>query len=68
MSSSRGSADDGLRLQLPDSMRQKYFAGMSAIQMAVVVEQALEVWFSGKEAPVFSSEDLKCLDLHIFPS
>lgn len=50
MSSSRASADDGLRLKLPDSMRQKYFAGMSAIQMAEVVEQALEAWFSGKEA------------------
>ena len=50
MNSSRASAGDGLRLKLPDSMRQKYFAGMSAIQMAEVVEQALEAWLSGKEA------------------
>ena len=50
MSSGRASADDGLRVKLPDSVRQKYFVGMSAIQMAKVVEQALEAWFSGKGA------------------
>lgn len=49
MIANKASADDGLRLKLPDSIRQKNFAGMSAIQMAEVVEQALEAWFFGKE-------------------
>ena len=34
--------------RLPDSICEKYFSGMSTVQMAEVVAQALEAWFSGK--------------------
>lgn len=44
------SPDDGTRVKLPDNICEKYFTGMSAVQMAEVVSQALEAWFSGKEA------------------
>ena len=43
------SADEGVKVKLSDDIRQKYFAGMSVLQMEEVVEQALEAWFSGKE-------------------
>ncbi len=43
------SHDDGTRVKLPDNVCEKYFTGMSAVQMAEVVLQALEAWFSGKE-------------------
>ena len=44
------SPDDGTKVKVPDSICEKYFSGMSAVQMAEVVAQALEAWFSGKEA------------------
>ena len=43
--------DDGTRVRLPDNICEKYFSGMNDVQMAEVVAQALEAWFSGKEAP-----------------
>ena len=38
-----------VNIKLSADVRRKYFAGMNAIQMSEVVEQALEAWFSGKE-------------------
>lgn len=44
------SPDDGTRVKVPDSICEKYFSGMNIVQMAEVVAQALEAWFSRKEA------------------
>lgn len=44
------SPDDGTRVKVPDSICEKYFSGMNTVQMAEVVAQALEAWFSRKEA------------------
>lgn len=44
------SGNEGMRVILSEDIRQKYFSDMNAAQMAEVVEQALEAWFSGKEA------------------
>lgn len=46
----KASCDDGTRVKLPDNICEKYFSGMNAVQMAEVVVQALEAWFTGKEA------------------
>lgn len=43
------SSGEDVQIKLSDDIRQKYFVGMSAAQMAEVVEQALEAWFLGKE-------------------
>ena len=54
-------------MKLPDSVRQKYFVGIEwPFRWLNVVEQALEAWFSGRGLPMFSSEDLKSLDLQYF--
>ena len=37
-------------IQTLDDICEKYFSGMNAVQMAEVVVQALEAWFTGKEA------------------
>lgn len=44
------SGNEGMRVILSEDIQQKYFSDMNAAQMAEVVEQALEAWFSGKEA------------------
>ena len=44
------SGNEGMRVILSEDIWQKYFPDMNAAQMAEVVEQALEAWFSGKEA------------------
>ena len=41
---------NGMSLKLPKAICSKYFDGMSAEQMADIVEQALDAWFAGKEA------------------
>ena len=46
----KASCDEGTRVKLPDNICEKYFSGMNAVQMAEVVTQALEAWFTGKEA------------------
>ena len=38
-----------LKEKLPEDLLKKYFEGMDALQVAGVVEQALEAWFSGRE-------------------
>ena len=38
-----------LKVKLPEDFLKKYFEGMDALQVADVVEQALEAWFSGRE-------------------
>lgn len=38
-----------LKEKLPEDLLKEYFEGMDALQVAGVVEQALEAWFSGKE-------------------
>lgn len=42
------SSEDGVMIRLSDRILNKYFKGMSTEQMAEVVEQALDAWFSGK--------------------
>lgn len=44
------STDKVVKVELSAEIRKRYFDGMNADQMAKVVEQALEAWFSGKEA------------------
>jgi ParB family chromosome partitioning protein len=46
------SEDAGVNLKLPKKICLKYFEGMSAEQMASVVEQALAAWFERKEEAV----------------
>lgn len=41
---------NGVNLKLPQAICSKYFDGMNAEQMAALVEQAPDAWFSGKEA------------------
>jgi hypothetical protein len=41
-----------VNLKLPKTVCLKYFEGMSAEQMASVVEQALAAWFERKELVV----------------
>lgn len=41
---------NGISLKLPQAICSKYFEGMNAEQMASIVEQALDVWYAGKEA------------------
>ena len=40
-------AVNGVNLKLPAAICNKYFEGMSTVQMAELVEQALASWFSG---------------------
>lgn len=42
------SSEDGVMIRLSDRILNKYFKGMSTEQMAEIVEQALDAWFSGK--------------------
>lgn len=49
MTAKKPSAGESVQIKLSDHIRQKYFVGLSAAQMAEVVEQALEAWFLGKE-------------------
>lgn len=42
----------GVSLKLPKVICSKYFDGMNSKQMPSVVEQALAVWFEGKEAAI----------------
>lgn len=49
MTAKKPSAGESVQVKLSAHIRQKYFVGLSAAQMAEVVEQALEAWFSGKE-------------------
>ena len=44
------SVNAGVSLRLPNTICEKYFAGMSTEQMAVVVEQALAAWYEEKAA------------------
>ena len=62
----KASEDDGVRLKLSDSIRQKYFVGMSAVQMAEVVERVLEAWFSGKEAAYVQQRRPEVLGSFVF--
>ncbi len=41
-------SEDGMMIRLSDRILKKYFKGMSPEQMAEIVEQALDAWFSGK--------------------
>lgn len=49
MIAKKPSAGESVQVKLSDYIRQKYFVGLSAAQMAEVVEQALEAWFLEKE-------------------
>ena len=49
MTAKKPSVGESVQIKLSDHIRQKYFVGLSAAQMAEVVEQALEAWFLGKE-------------------
>ena len=48
-------------VKLPMVLYEKYFAQMDAGAVQEIMEKALEEYF-GKEAAVFSREDLECLD------
>ena len=41
-------SEDGVMIRLSDRILKKYFKGMSTEQMAEIVEQALDAWFSGE--------------------
>lgn len=45
---------------------EKYFSGITAQKRMELIMQALEAGFARKEVAMFSSEDLKCLDLGCF--
>lgn len=42
----------GMSVKIPAEMREKYFAGASAKDVAAIVEQALAAWFERKEEEV----------------
>lgn len=44
------SGNEGMNLKLPNSLCEKYFSDMESKEMASIVEQALEAWFSRKGA------------------
>ena len=44
------SVNAGVSLKLPNTICEKYFAGMNTEQMAAVVEQALAAWYEEKAA------------------
>ena len=50
LSINKRSGNEGLNLKLPNSLCEKYFSGMENAEMASIVEQALDAWFSGKGA------------------
>lgn len=43
------STNDGIQVRLSEEIREKYFEGMSAVQIADIVEKAVIAWFSGKD-------------------
>lgn len=43
-------AAKSMSIKIPAELREKYFAGASAKDVAAIVEQALAAWFDGKEA------------------
>ncbi len=47
---------DGVMIRLSDRILKKYFKGMSTEQMAEIMEQALDAWFSGRGRKYFSWE------------
>ena len=55
LSISKRSGNEGLNLKLPNSLCEKYFSGMESAEMALIVEQALDAWFSGKGAAYVQS-------------
>lgn len=55
LSVDRISGNEGISIKLPEPVCEKYFAGMETAQMAAEVEQALDVWFSGKGAAYVQS-------------
>jgi hypothetical protein len=50
-----GNAD--VNLKLSKTVCMKYFDGMSAEQMATVVEQALAAWFEGEAGKTVAGSD-----------
>ena len=40
---------DGIQVRLSEEIREKYFEGMTAVQIADIVEKAVIAWFSGKD-------------------
>ena len=55
LSINKRSGNEGLNLKLPNSLCEKYFSGMESAEMALIVEQALDAWFSGKGAAYVQS-------------
>ena len=55
LSINKRSGNEGLNLKLPNSLCEKYFSGMESAEMASIVEQALDAWFSGKGAAYVQS-------------
>ena len=43
------STKDGIQVRLSEDIRKKYFDGMTAVQIADIVEKAVIAWFSGKD-------------------
>lgn len=43
------STNEGIQVRLSEEIREKYFEGMSAVQIADIVEKAVVAWFSGKD-------------------
>ena len=41
--------NDGIQVRLSEEIREKYFEGMTAVQIADIVEKAVVAWFSGKD-------------------
>lgn len=41
------STKDGIQVRLSEDIRKKYFDGMTAVQIADIVEKAVITWFSG---------------------
>ena len=41
------SSEEGVMIRISDRILKKYFKGMTRVQMAEIVEQALDAWFSG---------------------
>ena len=55
LSVKKRSGNEGMNLKLPNSLCEKYFSGMESKEMASIVEQALDAWFSGKGAAYVQS-------------
>lgn len=43
------STNERIQVRLSEEIREKYFDGMTAVQIADIVEQAVIAWFSGKD-------------------